>query len=128
MDGPGKAAIDATAHRTIGAAMEVANTLGTGFVEKVYERAVTIELARWELAVRAQPEISVYYKGHPVGTYVPDLLVGEVLLVELKCVDSLTDIHLAQCLNYLRATNLRLCLLMNFGRPKLQWRRVVHRL
>jgi GxxExxY protein len=66
------------------------------------------------------------YDGVPVGEYTADLLVEGVLLVELKAVKELDDIHLAQCLNYLKATNLRLCLLMNFGKPKLEVRRVVN--
>ena len=66
------------------------------------------------------------YDGVPVGEYTADLLVEGVLLVELKAVKELDDIHLAQCLNYLKVTNLRLCLLMNFGKPKLEVRRVVN--
>ncbi len=67
------------------------------------------------------------YKGHSVGEYFADILVEDVLVVELKCVDRLASEHTAQCLNYLRASGLTVCLLVNFQRPKVEWKRVVHR-
>jgi GxxExxY protein len=78
------------------------------------------------LKVDQQHGITVYYDGVSVGEYASDLLVDGVLLVELKAVKELDDIHLAQCLNYRKATNLRLCLLMNFAKPKLEVRRIAN--
>ncbi|HZZ30093.1 MAG TPA: GxxExxY protein [Pirellulales bacterium] len=102
------------AEKVVGAAYEVANVLGLGFLEKVYERAMTSELTRQGIRVRPQAPISVIYKDEMVGDYFVDLLVEEVLIVELKCVDSFCDQHLAQCLNYLKATGYHLALLVNF--------------
>lgn len=107
-------------------AFTVSNTLGCGFLEKVYENALVHELRKVGLEVQQQHGITVYYDGVAVGEYTADLLVEEVLLLELKAVKDLDDIHLAQCLNYLKATNLRLCLLMNFAKPKLEIRRIVN--
>jgi GxxExxY protein len=112
--------------RVIACAMSVQNTLGCGFLEKVYENALAHELRRDGLNVRQQAPINVFYDGVVVGEYAVDLFVEETLLVELKAVKALDDIHLAQCLNYLKATGLPLCLLMNFGKPKLEFRRVAN--
>lgn len=112
--------------KVIQCAFAVSNTLGCGFLEKVYENALTHELRKAGLQVQQQHGITVYYDGAAVGEYTADLLVEEVLLVELKAVKELDDIHLAQCLNYLKATNLRLCLLMNFAKPKLEFGRIVN--
>ena len=99
--------------------------LGAGFLEKVYENALLHELQLRGLKVDPQKPIGVTYKGKGVGDYVPDLLVDDHLVVELKCVDSLLPEHLAQCLNYLKATGLHLALLFNFQRPKVEVKRVV---
>ena len=107
-------------------AFTVSNTLGCGFLEKVYENALAHELRKAGLQVQQQHGITVYYDGVVVGEYTADLLVEGVLLLELKAVKDLNGIHLAQCLNYLKATNLRLCLLMNFAKPKLEFRRIVN--
>jgi len=112
--------------KVIRCAFTVSNTLGCGFLEKVYENALTHELRKTGLKAEQQHGITVYYDGVAVGEYTADLLVEGVLLVELKAVKDLDDIHLAQCLNYLRATKLRLCLLMNFGKPKLEVRRIAN--
>lgn len=112
--------------KVIQCAFTVSNTLGCGFLEKVYENALVYELRKAGLQVQQQHGITVYYDGVAVGEYTADLLVEGVLLLELKAVKDLDDIHLAQCLNYLKATNLRLCLLMNFAKPKLEVRRVVN--
>jgi GxxExxY protein len=112
--------------RVIRCAFTVSNTLGCGFLEKVYENALAHELREAGLKVEQQHPITVYYDGQVVGDYAADLLVDGTLLVELKAVKELDDIHLAQCLNYLRATNLRLCLLMNFAKPKVDIRRVAN--
>jgi len=112
--------------RVIGCAFVVANTLGNGFLEKVYENALAHELRKSGLSVEQQKSIKVNYDGIVVGDYVADLLVQDMVLVELKAVKSLDDIHLAQCLNYLRATGLKVCLLANFGTPKVQIKRIVN--
>ena len=117
--------LDALSNRIIGCALTVANTLGSGFLEKVYENALALELRRAGLAVAQQHGISVVYLGVTVGEYVVDLLVEGVLLVELKTVRALDHVHRAQCINYLRATGMQLCLLLNFGTPRLEIKRIV---
>jgi len=112
--------------KVIRCAFKVSNTLGCGFLEKVYENALAHELRKSGIQVGQQHDISVHYDGVVVGEYTADLLVEDALLVELKAVKELDDIHWAQCLNYLRATGLRLCLLTNFGKPRLEVRRVVN--
>ena len=112
--------------KVIGCAFTVSNTLGCAFLEKVYENALAHELRKAGLRVEQQHGIAVHYDGQVVGQYAADLLVEGKLLVELKAVRALDDIHLAQCLNYLRATNLHLCLLMNFAKPRVDIRRVVN--
>ena len=106
--------------RIIGCAFKVANTLGVGFLDKVYENALAYELRKVGLAVDQQKPMSVYYEGVVVGEYVVDILVQNAnvsVLVELKAVKQLNDIHMAQCLNYLKAGHMKLCLLINFGTP-----------
>jgi len=109
----------------IGAAYEVGNTLGCGFLEKVYERALAKELNLRGRAVAQQASYSVMYKGALVGEYFADLIVEDKLVVELKCVEQFAPQHMAQCINYLRASGLRIALLINFQRSKVQWKRVV---
>ena len=113
--------------RIIDCAYAVANGLGCGFLEKVYENAMVVDIADTGLKVLPQHPVPVFYKGRLVGDYVADLLVEGCVLVELKAVKALDEIHLAQCLNYLRATGLRICLLINFGSPKIEIKRVVNR-
>src|SRR4030081_2372002 len=96
--------IDSLTERVIGAAFEVSNTLGAGFLEKVYERALVRELSLRGISGSSQTLFPVRYKGHLVGEYFADLLVEDVLVVELKCVERLGIEHTAQCLNYLRAS------------------------
>jgi GxxExxY protein len=117
--------LDEISNRVIGAALTVSNTLGVGFLEKVYENALAHELRKAGLAVEQQKVIQVEYDGVIVGDYVADILVEGDLLVELKAVKALDEIHMAQCMNYLKATGRRLCMLLNFGNTKLQIKRVV---
>lgn len=112
----------------IGCAFTVINTLGAGFLEKVYENALAHELRKAGLAVTQQHGVRVIYDGMVAGEYFVDLLVEETLLVELKTVRALDESHRAQCVNYLKATGLRLCLLLNFGQPRLEIKRMVNRL
>jgi GxxExxY protein len=110
--------------KVIGCAYSVSNVLGNGFLEKVYENALVHELKKNGLKVEQQYPVKVRYDGLIVGDYVADLLVEDCVLVELKVVQSLDTIHQAQCLNYLKATGLRLCLLVNFGSPRVQVKRI----
>jgi GxxExxY protein len=110
----------------VGAAYEVSNTLGAGFLEKVYERALLRELAMRGLAAKSQVVFPVVYKGQSVGDYVADLLVEDQIIVELKCVDCFSSLHMAMCINYLKASGLGLALLINFQKPKVEWKRIVY--
>ena len=112
--------------RVIGCAYTVLNGLGPGFLEKVYENALAHELRKSGLAVTQQRGLTVLYDGIVAGEYVVDLLVEEVLLVELKTVKTLDETHRAQCINYLRASGMRLCLLLNFGTPRLGIKRLIN--
>ncbi len=118
--------LNALTEKIIGCAYQVSNILGCGFLEKVYENALAIELRKSGLIVAQQHEIEVRYREHIVGEYTADLLVEHKVLVELKVAKALDDIHMAQCLNYLKATGLNICLLMNFGKPKLEIKRIIN--
>ena len=111
--------------KILAAAFEVSNTLGAGFLEKVYERALLQELAT--RGARAEPQVpfQVLYKSQAVGEYFADIVVEDAVLIELKCVEHFAPEHMAQCLNYLRASGLRLCLLFNFQKPKVEWKRII---
>jgi GxxExxY protein len=110
--------------KAIGCAFKVSNTLGCGFLEKVYENAMVIEIRKAGLVVNQSFPMQVLYDGAVVGIYEADILVENSLLIELKVVKNLDEVHVAQCLNYLRATGLSLCLLINFYRPKIEIRRI----
>jgi GxxExxY protein len=114
------------ADQTVGAAYEVANQLGAGFLEKVYEAALHQELESRGLVARRQAPMPVRYKGRLIGEYMADIVVGDRLVVELKCVGQFAPIHFAQCLNYLRASGESLALLINFQHARIRWERVVH--
>jgi len=111
--------------RIIAGVYRVSNGLGSGFVEKVYENALAIELSRDGLEFEQQYPVRVFYTDQPVGDFMADLVVENCVVVELKAVKALDDIHAAQCLNYLKATKLKICLLVNFGRPRVELRRIV---
>jgi GxxExxY protein len=115
--------LDELTERIIGCAYAVSNTLGCGFLEKVYENALAIELRKAGLKAVQQHIVKVKYAGAVVGDFSADILVEGRVIVELKAVDALAQIHVAQCLNYLKATGLRVCLLINFGKPKVQIKR-----
>src|SRR5580700_4737797 len=118
--------INSLTEQVLNAVFEVSNTLGAGFLEKVYERALLKELGLRGIRATAQNSFVVTYKGHNVGEYIVDILVEDVLLVELKCVDHFANEHTAQCLNYLRASGRTVCLLINFAKPKVEWKRIVN--
>ena len=118
--------LDSLTEQVLAAIFEVSNTLGAGFLEKVHERALLRELALRNIQAKSQAAFKVTYKGHPVGEYFADILVEGVLVIELKCVDRLTNEHTAQCLNYLKASGLTVCLLVNFQNSKVEWKRIVN--
>ncbi|MBZ5537970.1 MAG: GxxExxY protein [Acidobacteriia bacterium] len=106
------------------ASFEVINELGAGFLEGVYEKALTIALREKALNIQVQVPLKVIFRGHCVGEYYADLLVEDKVIVELKAVKALAPEHLAQVINYLRATSIKVGLLINFGHPKLEYRRL----
>ena len=107
--------LDKMAHAVIGAAIEVHRALGPGFLESMYEEALCIELDARGIPFARQVAVVAMYRGKPIGTGKLDLLVGDRLVVELKAVDALAPVHVAQTLAYLRMTNKRLALLINFN-------------
>ena len=109
----------------IGCAMEVLNGMGHGFIEKPYENAMVVEFGRRQIPVRQQSRYDIIYKGVNVGTYVPDLIVFETVVVDAKVIDRITDHEIGQMLNYLKLTGLKVGLIINFKRAKLEWKRVV---
>jgi GxxExxY protein len=108
----------------IGCSYTVSNTLGCGFLEKVYENSLAFELRQAGFEVRQQEGIKVHYRGIVVGEYVADLVVAGTVLVELKAARAIEDAHVAQCLNYLTATGYPICLLLNFGLPRVTVKRL----
>jgi GxxExxY protein len=117
--------LDEITRKIIGCAYAVSNSLGSGFLEKVYENALTHELRKAGMRVAQQFGTPVFYDGIVVGDYVADLLIEQIVLVELKAVQALDNIHMAQCMNYLKATGFHVCLLLNFGKPKIEVKRIV---
>jgi len=111
--------------RVIRCAFDVSNSLGAGFLEKIYENALCIELEKNGLKFHAQKPITVRYKGFNIGEYVADIVVEDKLLLELKAVSAFSSSHDAQLINYLKATKMSVGLLLNFGRPKLGIKRIV---
>jgi GxxExxY protein len=111
-------------HRIIGAAMEVHKYLGNGFQEVVYQRALSIELNLQNIEHEREKEMSISYKGYDIGTRRVDFFVEEKIMVEIKAVINLEDVHLAQAMNYVEAYNMEIGLLINFGAKSLQFKRV----
>ncbi|MEM6330982.1 MAG: GxxExxY protein [Planctomycetota bacterium] len=110
----------------IGAAYDVSNALGAGFLEKVYENALCHELGKRELSFEQQSPLQVAYDNVVVGEYVADVIVEKQVIVELKAVKQLDNNHQAQCMNYLKATSLSVALLINFGSPRVEVKRIVN--
>ena len=108
-----------------GAVFEVNRILGPGFLEKVYENSLLVELSKRGLKAKSQVPIRVLYKEKAVGEYVADILVEEKVIIELKTVEKLDNIHEAQLLNYLKATGVQVGLLVNFRHPKAEIKRMV---
>jgi GxxExxY protein len=109
----------------IGAAMKVLNTLKPGLDEKLYERALVIELRKRGHHVDQQRQFDVYYEGEHVGTLVPDLIVDGRLIADPKVVTAFNEAHIAQMIGYLAITDFRVALLLNFKKPRLEWKRIV---
>jgi len=110
----------------IGAAMEVHTTLGCGFLESVYEESLAVEFGLRNIQFERQKPLDVFYKEEHVKQFICDFLVAGTVMVELKAVKELTEAQKAQVLNYLKATNLKLGLLLNFGANSLQYKRVIN--
>ena len=100
----------------IGIYYNVYNELGFGFLEKVYHKALLIELKNNGYKIDSEKKVNVYYKNEIVGEYIPDIIINDSVIVELKCVEYLTDIHENQLLNYLKATDCEVGLILNFGK------------
>lgn len=109
----------------IGAAMAVLNELKPGLDEKIYERALIIELQHRGRQVESQKQYEVFYRGEKVGLLQPDLIVDNAVIVEAKVAEAFHDSHIAQVLGYLAITNLEVGLLINFSQPRLKWKRIV---
>ena len=109
----------------IACAIEVLNTLGHGIIEKPYENALVVEFRLRNIPFRQQPPFDVLYKGQNVGLFVPDLIVFNAIVVDTKAIDRITDHERGLMLNYLRITNLRVGVILNFKRRKLEWERIV---
>ena len=119
-----KSEVDKITHLIIGCSMKVHNVLGNGFQEVIYQRALAIEMAKQGLSFSRELEMSIYYDGIDVGTRRVDFLVEERIMVELKAIIQLENVHLAQAKNYLEAYNMEVGLLINFGSISLQFKRL----
>lgn len=116
----------AITEKIIGCAMKVHNTLGNGFQEVIYQRALAIELEKAGIEFAREVEMPIHYDGREIGTRRVDFLVDGKIMVELKAITGLEDVHIAQGLNYLEAYDLEIGLLINFGAKKLQFKRLTN--
>ena len=112
--------------KILNAYYKVFNTLGYGFLEKVYENAMAIELRKMDLKVKQQENIKVYYETEEVGDYFADLLIEDLVIVELKAAEEIMEKHEAQLTNYLKATTIEVGLLLNFGKEPEFKRKIFH--
>ncbi|MBK6825118.1 MAG: GxxExxY protein [Saprospiraceae bacterium] len=111
-------------HKIIGCAMKVHSTLGNGFQEVIYQRALAIEFEKQGLGFQREMEMTIYYEGIDIGTRRVDFFVEDVIMVELKALIKLEEVHLTQAMNYCQAYNLPIGLLINFGAKSLEFKRV----
>ena len=116
---------EALSQNIIGCAMKVLNTLKPGLDEKLYERALVIELRKRGLAVDQQKQFSVTYEGELIGNLIPDIIVEDAVIVDPKVCAAFSDTHVAQMIGYLAVTGLELAILLNFKSASLTWKRVV---
>lgn len=112
-------------YKIVGLAIQVRRELGFGFLEKVYENALMILLRENGIRAEQQVPIKVTFHGEIIGDYIADILVEDSIIIELKAVDKIIPIHKAQVLNYLKATGLKLAILLNFGKGSLEHERLV---
>jgi GxxExxY protein len=113
-------------YNIIGACMEVHNILGAGFLEAVYNEALSLEFSKREIPYLPDKRLDVFYKGEKLNKfYIADFVCYGEIIIEIKAMDGIVDEHMAQVLNYLKATGLRLGLLVNFGSSKLQYKRII---
>jgi GxxExxY protein len=110
--------------RILGACFEVSNELGAGFLESVYQNALLITLRQKGLKVESEVPLNVRFRGQVVGQFYADIMVEDKVIVELKAVSALSPVHQAQVINYLKATGIEVGLLVNFGRPKIEYQRL----
>jgi GxxExxY protein len=111
-------------HKIIGCAMKVHNTLGNGFQEVIYQRALAIEFEKQGMGFKREMEMTIFYESIDIGTRRVDFFVEDIIMVELKALIKLEDVHLAQAMNYCQAYNLPIGLLINFGSKSLEFKRV----
>ena len=112
-------------YKIVGLAMRVHSKLGYGFLEKVYENALMVLFRREGIEAKQQAPITVYFEEEAVGNYYADILVEDKVILEIKSVENIIDAHIAQTLNYLKATGLRLAIILNFSKEKLKYKRIV---
>ncbi len=112
-------------YETVGCAFEVLNELGNGLLEKPYENAMTVEFRLRNVPFSQQKNFPVVYKTIKVGEYIPDLIAFESVIVDTKVIQQISDIERAQMLNYLKITKLKVVLIINFKKPKLEWERII---
>jgi len=124
--GKGQHQFEELSRKIIGASIEVHTSLGPGFLENIYEAALKVELKKHCIQFESQKEIKIDYLGVIVGTHRLDLVVEDQIIVELKAVKELAEIHFAQLRSYLKATGLKVGLLLNFAKPTLEIKRIVN--
>jgi GxxExxY protein len=112
-------------HAIIGCAMEVLNDLGHGLLEKPYENALVVEFGLRSISFVQQRRFQVNYKGVVVGEFIPDLIADETVIVDTKVIQKIGDVEVGQMINYLRITELKVGLIINFKHPRLEWKRIV---
>ncbi len=112
--------------RVINSAIKVHKTLGSGFLESIYQNALEIQLCNDKINFEKQKQINIFFKESLVGTHVIDLLINNEMVIELKAVKELTDFHIAQVISYLKATGLKVALILNFSKSVLEIKRIVN--
>ncbi len=115
----------ALVYSVVGSAFEVLREIGHGLHEKPYENALVVEFGLRNLTLEQQRSFDISYKGVRVGQYIPDLLVGNAVVVDAKVIDRITNVERGKMVNYLRFTKLKVGVILNFHRPKLEWERIV---
>ena len=112
-------------YQVVGCAMEVLNTLGHGLLEKPYENALVVEFGLRNIQALQQQRFDVLYKNKKVGDYIPDLIVFDKVVIETKTIDRIGNVERGQVINYLKITDLRVGVILNFKHAKLEWERIV---